>query len=64
MTLDDYIKALANKNVKTKKKKQKNKKLEVKNIYEKKKPISRARKTKNSLKTGIPSIDELKKQRE
>lgn len=34
------------------------------NIYEKTKPISRGRRTKNSLKTGIPSIDELKKLKE
>lgn len=35
----------------------------LQSIYEKTKPISRARKTKNSLKTGILSIDELKKQK-
>jgi len=48
--------------VKIKKRKQKNTSA-LQSIYEKTKPISRARKTKNSLKTGIVSIDELKKQK-
>ena len=41
-------------------KKRKDKQKSLPNIYEKTKLINRARKTKNSLKTGIPSIDELK----
>ena len=45
-------------------KKRRNKQKNSGNMYEKTKPINRARNTKNSLKTGIPSIDELKKQKE
>ncbi len=38
-------------------KKRKNKQKNMMDIYEKTKPINRGRRTKNSLKTGIPSIE-------
>ena len=49
------------KQTKQKKRKSKSGQNILSSTYEKTKQISRARKTKNSLKTGIVSIEELKK---
>lgn len=49
---------------KQKKRKSKSSQNTLTSIYEKTKSINRGRKTKNSLRTGIVSIDELKRQKE